>query len=203
MASYSRMPVGATPGKIVLVVILTFSLAISVFQQFGGPTTDTTDNPTATRPPTPRPVRKTPAPKAGKKEQTETPSREAVPVTVSLALEHDPFATSASLRKKLGLESDRQAAATKQELIEKEQRDLAARAEEEQRRKARLAALNAERLRVLAELKRQGLTMIVGSPGELMALIGDRTIRRGDILQGFRVVEVSRDGLVLEPVEMP
>ncbi|QDU54769.1 hypothetical protein [Aeoliella mucimassa] len=49
----------------------------------------------------------------------------------------------------------------------------------------------------LAQLKEQGATAIVEIDGTLVALVGDKTIRVGDRLEGYYVKRISQAGVVL------
>ncbi|MEN0109446.1 MAG: hypothetical protein AAF805_01870 [Planctomycetota bacterium] len=48
-------------------------------------------------------------------------------------------------------------------------------------------------------LKQTGVAMLLVSDGGRAARIGDRTLRPGDEIEGFRVVEIDAGGVVFEP----
>ncbi len=64
-----------------------------------------------------------------------------------------------------------------------------------------------ESIRQLAEARRQALTalrkkgvaMVLQSGDVLVAVIGSDTVRIGDVLDGFKVVAIGPDGVMLEP----
>ena len=45
--------------------------------------------------------------------------------------------------------------------------------------------------------------MILESNGQQVAAIGDRLVRVGDEIDGFRVAKISSDGVLLQPIEVP
>jgi hypothetical protein len=51
----------------------------------------------------------------------------------------------------------------------------------------------------LEELRRSGVGMILVSRGGRSATIGDRTVREGDEIDGFRVVEITPSAVLLSP----
>jgi hypothetical protein len=65
------------------------------------------------------------------------------------------------------------------------------------------AANETERLQreqILGQLREKGVRAVIGSSRHgNAAVIGAETVRVGDVLAGFRVVEVEADGVVLEP----
>lgn len=63
------------------------------------------------------------------------------------------------------------------------------------------AAEQAERDRLLEQLREEGVQAVVGSAvGGNAAVIGSQTVRVGDVLGRFRVVAIESDGVVLEPL---
>ncbi len=52
---------------------------------------------------------------------------------------------------------------------------------------------------LLAALRKTGTTAVLRGPQGAMAIVGRRTIRVGDELDGFRVVAIEPDGVVLKP----
>ncbi|TWT40152.1 hypothetical protein [Botrimarina hoheduenensis] len=51
-----------------------------------------------------------------------------------------------------------------------------------------------------AQLQSQGVAMVLLGDGEATASIGEQTVHVGDVIQGFRVVEISTQGVRLTPV---
>jgi hypothetical protein len=59
-------------------------------------------------------------------------------------------------------------------------------------------ARNAE---VLEQLREEGTKVVVISGGEKRAIIGDQTVRIGDLIEGFQITDITRQGVVLTEVE--
>lgn len=51
----------------------------------------------------------------------------------------------------------------------------------------------------LAALRKTGITAVLRGPQEAMAIVGRRVIRVGDEIDGFRVVAIEPDGVVIKP----
>lgn len=66
-----------------------------------------------------------------------------------------------------------------------------------------LAAMERQKLRdqLLDELRRTGVSMIFRSSNVNVAVIGKRTLREGQIIDGVRVVSISNTGITVEPVD--
>jgi hypothetical protein len=98
-------------------------------------------------------------------------------------VKHDPFAVSAAFAgfQKAAAEAKPD---PRQEALVRERERLERQAEQD---------------RAFAELEREGVkVVIVGSHCGSVALIGSQTVRVGDELNGFRVVAIEPDGVVLE-----
>ena len=54
----------------------------------------------------------------------------------------------------------------------------------------------------LLALKQDGVTMILRDAGGMVATVGDRKLRVGDVIDGYRVVAIELDGVVLERVKV-
>jgi hypothetical protein len=54
------------------------------------------------------------------------------------------------------------------------------------------------RQQVVAQLQTKGVSMVFEQQGQMIAVVGDRQIRVGDVIDGLRVKEITSDGLVLE-----
>src|SRR5690606_25330469 len=67
--------------------------------------------------------------------------------------------------------------------------------EVQQQRQERQAAMEA--------LAREGVAAIVQTPRGKAATIGKRIVREGDVIDGFRVVSIDRNGIVLEDATPP
>lgn len=113
--------------------------------------------------------------------------------TYSLAtvLKFDPFAAPSILAEdRGGLQPSGVAASAEQQ---KAQEDEARRKEAERKEAARK-----ERERVLAEIQKAGVQMIMSTDQGFVAVVGTKTVHVGDRLQGFRVKEIKPDGIILE-----
>ncbi len=51
----------------------------------------------------------------------------------------------------------------------------------------------------LTKLREQGVGVVLQSGEELVAIIGSDTVHIGDVIDGFKVVGIGRDGVTLEP----
>ncbi len=104
-------------------------------------------------------------------------------------LQHDPFKLPAEFSQY----RDSAAATSK----------LGAR-EEAVRRQEELLRKRAQRDQALEELRKEGVKAVVGggSSGNV-AIVGSKTVRVGDELNGFRIIAIEADGVVLEepPIE--
>jgi hypothetical protein len=101
--------------------------------------------------------------------------------TLSTVLEYDPFAQTASLASiQAGIQQGSKPG------------DSAARQSEDAEKK------RSEREQALAQVRREVVRTVVGTDKGFVAVVGTKTIRVGDRLHGFRVKEITRDGVVLE-----
>ena len=57
-------------------------------------------------------------------------------------------------------------------------------------------ANNLERL--ISELKKEKVSLIIQGPEKSTAVIGERTVHKGDVINGFRIVEIQSDGVIVE-----
>jgi hypothetical protein len=60
----------------------------------------------------------------------------------------------------------------------------------------------AEQEQALDRLRQEGVTIFVGSGNDRVAVVGSETIEVGDLLDGFRVIAIEPDGVVLEQLEI-
>lgn len=179
-----KMPLGATPGKLALVGVLAVVFVGVLIFQFGGmfATSPGTDNPPATpTQETTQPVAATPA--VVKPAEDREPRPQWSRVKLEDALAYDPFSVSSTLAVLLGPEP------------EPEQIAGAPLDEAAQMRAARLQeTLNA--------LRNHGVSMIFDKGQGPSATVGDQVLEVGDVIGGFRVIEISIEkGVVLEPLE--
>jgi hypothetical protein len=53
----------------------------------------------------------------------------------------------------------------------------------------------------LAAIRREGVQAVFRGEGGNVAVIGDRCVRVGDMLEGFRVKAITIDGVVVADIE--
>jgi len=58
------------------------------------------------------------------------------------------------------------------------------------------------RRQALATLQEKGVGVVLQSGDELVAIIGSDTVRVGDVIDGFKVVDIGPDGVKLEPDDL-
>lgn len=189
----SRFGIGATPGKMALAAALTVVFVVVLIVQFGG----TSETGEARRPktaegnprPTPRPNRsaqtaqKSPSPPVRQLPTRTWPTLERAEV-----LRYDPFALPAAF----SLHQPTVAAS------QGKHDDEAARRQKELKQK------QARRDQIIARLQQEGVKAVFGGGSEAtVAVVGTKTIRVGDKLEGFRVLAIGPNGVVLEqpPIE--
>lgn len=168
--------IGATPGKLLLVAMLAIVLVAAWMYQVGGSST-------AGTPPGPRETRRKPGlpekpPVAGAQggaERCET----AVVRKISLeeALRHDPFALAGPLAQTV-------AAATAES--KNSGKPLGEVDDPERRVKQAISAVRSK-----------GVKMVVLGRDENLALVGDRPVRVGEMLEGLQVTSITPQGITL------
>ena len=112
-----------------------------------------------------------PIQRAARQAKTEQRAKKWPEIDLDTVLEHDPFY------------SQRLVASDSKEV---EQADSAAKREQE--------------MAELAFLRQKGVAMILQNNAGVVAAVGDRTLKIGDVIDGYRVVEIGSDGVVLEPM---
>ena len=181
-----KLPLGATPGKLALIGVLAVVFVGVLVFQFGGMLFDATtaNQPAAAQPAdgdAPDGVVTASAPAALAPD--EQPRPPWPPVSLQEALAHDPFAVSPALAVLLGPEPAPASDAT------------AALDEADQLRAARLQE-------TLDVLRHHGVSLIFDKGQGPLAAIGDQMLQIGDVIGGFRVVDISvQRGVVLEPLD--
>ncbi|MEQ8791300.1 MAG: hypothetical protein RIC55_33875 [Pirellulaceae bacterium] len=198
-----KLPAGVTPGKLVLIGVLGVILVTVLVMQFGGLGGDTTN--TSSEPPASGRGRQTAASTKSTTSTTATttaaqgrteattstssmpPRPQWAAMTAAEVRQHDPFAVSAVMSPWLGPEPV--SAPDAPQAID----------ESQQRRATKLQE-------TLNFLRTHGVSVIIddeqsdGGAGPT-AVIGDQTVRVGDLLGGFRVVDINaEEGVVLEVV---
>lgn len=180
-----RARIGATPGKLALVVLMAVIFVYVLIIQFGG------EEATAVAPREARPAnlrRQSRLPAAATLETSEDaqtgPAHAKKPWPQFTKVEivgHDPFALPDSLAMPIASASS----IAQESSAEDWRRD-----EHEQKRR-----------QTLAELKKKGVNVVVLGERVQAATIGGRTVRVGEVVDGFRVTEIRRDGVVLVEVK--
>jgi len=59
----------------------------------------------------------------------------------------------------------------------------------------------ADALAALTALRSKGAAAVVRSERGAAAVIGNRVVRVGDVVEGYRVVSIDPQGIVLEPID--
>ena len=59
----------------------------------------------------------------------------------------------------------------------------------------------ARKAEVLELLRKQGTTIVVISSEEKRAVIGEQSVRIGDHLEGFQIIDITKQGVVLSEIE--
>jgi hypothetical protein len=171
--------VGATPGKLgVVAVLATVLMVVLVFQvsSSGTPTTASQERAAGRRKP---PLRVPPQPTAPAA-QADQPSAEKPswpPITLEEAIQHDPFAVA-----------KKPAAAAPPKPAQPVKADTHPRQTEERKLRTKQA---------LENLRGKGVKMVLLDGSERVAIVGDRSIRVGDVLDGLRVVSITLRGITL------
>jgi hypothetical protein len=188
---------GVTPGKLALIGVLSVVLLAVLYLQFGSLATPAVaTGPTSHRPATAMPQsvptqvaapqtsdakEQTPAPlgasskfdRAGNWQSTE----------IAKVVQHDPFALPASFPQRLKAGADRK-------LAQETAKTVDAKAEEE----ARAEALKAVKTQ-FEQLQKEGVHVVMQRHDKYVALVGDRTIHVGDVIEGFTVVAIDAEGV--------
>jgi hypothetical protein len=112
------------------------------------------------------------------------------PPDVASVVEYDPFARPAIFPKPQVAEA---AGGNEKDLV------AAAAAEDERKR----AETEAQLQRRLEELQKQGVHVIVRQHDKYIAMIGDRTVKVGDNIEGFTVTEIGPNGVRIERKAAP
>ncbi len=181
----------ASPVKLVLAVVLTVVFIVVLIVQFGG-AADAEPAPRGTAPgEAPRRIAR-PAGRPKTRQGRPDPETTAAlppgwPATrIEDALRHDPFKVPPAFKPSKDAAAVKAARGSAEEALAREQ----------QRMKQQ-----AQRDRALQDLRQQGVKALlgVGSEGGV-AVVGSRVVHVGDELDGFRVVAIDPDGVVLEQV---
>lgn len=186
-----RSGIGASPVKLASAAVLAVVFVVVLVVQLGGASdTEGTVKQQEAKERRVRAPRQTGAPQAVSQSPRRHPRRRDTPrwpvLPAADMLAHDPFAVPATF-------FDQESSAVK-----RPQRDAA------NGPAGQLAAMmqkQAELEQALAGLEQEGVKAVIsdGRNGHV-AVLGSQTVHVGDLLDGFRVVAIERDGVVLEPM---
>lgn len=175
--------------QLALAGIMTVVFVVVLLVQFGGVAGGKPTGPPD--PATRKPSTGTPphGPHATADQPRRRPPRRPAPawpaIDLAEVLRFDPFAAG-------------QAFASRQKPSGKAAPDEAAAGRRQRRQQAQ-----SERAEAVERLRRQGLkAVIAGSGGQAVAVVGSKTVRVGDVIDGLRVIAIQPDGVVLEPTEI-
>jgi hypothetical protein len=179
-------------GLIVVAVLVVILIVVLVVQFAGGAATSSHDggNPAAgsqaRQPSNPS------AQERRKRTDAHGSSDPWLPISLERVIGYDPFRTPDAPTEDESLDSSPDDEVEDEEDVDEE--DAAALREQ----------IEAARLAALAALTKRGVGAFLsgGKDGDV-AVIGDRTVRAGDVIDGFRVIAIGPDGMVVEPVELP
>ncbi len=202
-----RMALGATPGKLCLSVVLGIILIVVLYLELSKGGSANAQATTLPPPVVARPPRST-ATKTNNRQNSQVISADVSQlqssndrdnwnaVALDSIFKHDPFAVPAAFLPPPSEHSEPTAkvptgSAPKMDNSmaldkQREEREKQAAAEA----KARDDAMNA--------LEKQGVSLVLRDGNQWIAVVGDITIRVGDQLGAFRVVEILPDGVVIE-----
>ncbi len=183
MADRPAIPLGATPGKVAMVAVLAAILTAVVWTQFASDTTHAPSaanrvdpNRVASSRRVPRPAvaepDASPADQAGRTSAQKP--RPASHINLQEMLEVDLFAVPPRLIAARAAASPDAAQADQQVLEQARQRELA-----------------------LAAIRSGGVQMIFDDGNEKKAVLGNRVLRVGDTVEGFRISNISLHGITL------
>jgi len=177
---------GVTPGKLALVVVLAVVFTVVLIVQFGGSSGE--EETVQLRPPCKAPLRTPGGGTTAQVAQLRTSLAPWPTLERDDVLRYDPFKTPSSFL------IQHQASATAAEAS----RTHSARGREEE-----LKRKMTEREQALDALKKEGVKAVLGSSKKgNVAVIGSQSVHVGDVFQGFRVVAIEPDGVVLEQLSL-
>lgn len=177
--------IGVTPGKLALVAVLAVVLVTVIYQQMPPADQVSTAEPTEQVPKsesrssakglarpalaTSQDVRK----KEAAKQEKEWPK-----IQLENAIAFDPFSRPDALKPDHKERPGDDVTATNEELVKRQ-------------------AVRRNREQALALVRQQGVQMVLYDQQERIAVVGDRVVRIGEELQGFRVVAIDDEGITL------
>ncbi len=179
-------------GLIVVAVLVVILIVVLVVQFAGGAATSSHDGGNPAADGQARQTSNPPARETGKRTDAHSSSDPWLPISLERVIGYDPFRTPDAPTEDGPLDSSTDNEMEDEEDVDEED----AAALREQIEVARQAAL--------AALTKQGVgTFLSGGKDGNLAVIGDRTVHTGDVIDGFRVIAIGPDGMVIEPVELP
>jgi hypothetical protein len=197
-----------TRGKAILIGVLGIVLVVILYMQFGRRELTNSGNPTAYRPPrryggtttaamATKPTNITAATASNTKEEAAAvqvidESHWKAPVLAKV-IAYDPFRLP-DMFPHLVRPLPGSKASSKADLA------AAAKAENEKKRAEALGKLHTQ----MKELKRRGVTLILGEGDQYAAMIDDRMLHVGDKIDGFTVIAIDdENGVVIERKDSP
>jgi len=174
-----------TPAKLVVVAILAVVLVVVVVVQFsGGDTSNTSsERPSEEGAPTSSPAEKAngAGPSPAQQDAVQHPRPVWKKIPREEVVKHDPFALPEALVPEVGAEPSQQGQEADAPATVSQQRDL-------ERRQREAFDL----------MQREGVGIVLRRQDEWVAKIGSRSVRIGDVMDGFRVIDIGPQGVVLE-----
>ena len=194
---------GMTPAKGIAVGVLALVLIIVCVMQFGGTTPQPRNRPrqdeVARQPQANAPRANAPRANAPSRPVSTPPRTPAIgtgdpaiakpwpEVDVDTVVQFDPLQLPRRVAVKIRQEDEKRKREAEQAKILNSQQ-----AEEE-----------ARRVRMLAELRKTGVELIVSTGGHVVALVGSRPVQVGDTINGLTVSEIRPDGIILTEQKLP
>lgn len=184
---------GVTPGKLALIGVLAVVFAGVLYLQFA---TTKKPAPVAALAPTPVTHAATIAAAASRQVAAQTPASERKKTLtvgnwhspqLASVVSYDPFALPAAFPKPPTPEE----AALAQSAAATSSEDAAEDA-------AEMAAARAQAESDLVQLKQMGVKAIIERDNKLVAIVGDKTVRVGDEIHGFRVIAIKGNDVWVE-----
>jgi len=170
-----------TPRQLVVIGVLAVILVVVLIAQFGGASDKPKDGDArgadrkvaspAARPASPAPATPSAA-RPGEAAPAKPPAPPWPKLNADAAAQHDPFAVPEALRRQLT----------------------------EARKPNNPAPAKNVGAEALAALRSKGAAVVLRSERGAAAIVGNRVVRVGDVVEGYRVVSIDPQGILLEPV---
>jgi hypothetical protein len=177
--------IGVTPGKLALVAVLAVVLVTVIYQQMPPADQVSSAEPTEQVPNSEsRSSAKNLARQAlatsqdARKKEAAEQEKEWPKIKLEHAIAFDPFSRPDALKPDQKKSQEDDVTATNEELVKRQ-------------------AVRRDREQALALVRQQGVQMVLYDQQERIAVVGDRVVRIGEELQGFRVVAIDDEGITL------